>query len=73
MTGLRRELHRMLTTPSRYVNPWVLAVCVIMSGLFLCGFVVCIAFGHWVGAAFNFLALVVYIWLTYAYWPWRKL
>jgi fatty acid desaturase len=69
---LRHELHRMLTEPSRYVNPRVFAVVSIMWIIMAFGFVVAVSLGCWWPAAIYFVVGAVYTVLVYRHWPWRK-
>jgi VIT1/CCC1 family predicted Fe2+/Mn2+ transporter len=68
MTGL----FRMLTRPSRYFNPWALAIIIVILGLSAMGIVLGIAIGKPIMIAANGVTFTVYLVLAYKYWPWRR-
>ncbi|HEX4395425.1 MAG TPA: hypothetical protein VH084_28425 [Mycobacterium sp.] len=70
---LRRELHRLLTEPSRYISPKIFGVAVAVLLLSAFGLVVGIASGRTTMIVANAIVFFVYAVLTYRFWPWRKL
>ena len=69
----RRELHRLLTEPSRHISPKIFAVVVAVLVLSAFGLVVGAAFGRTTMVVANALVFLVYLVLAYRFWPWRKL